>query len=235
MSVLDSEGNPVPETPFGKEIHGKVWPSALVNGLALTGSVTAENPISIRAGETVKDRPRDLAKEYDLSKPGTYTIRARRYDPSSKTEVVSNSLTITLTPASGRPKTSFTLTVIAEEDTVTAGGDISLLTEATNTSGREIVYDTSYLKDDVQVRDAEGNLAALTPSGRKYRVRLGTPGSLHNLQRLQPGCSIHGTVAAVQEFYDMSRPGDYTIQVSHFDEETKTWVKSNALTVTVTP
>jgi hypothetical protein len=39
----------------------------------------------------------------------------------------------------------------------------------------------------------------------------------------------------LKDFYDINRPGPYTIQVRRWDDETKTWVKSNTITVTVTP
>lgn len=39
----------------------------------------------------------------------------------------------------------------------------------------------------------------------------------------------------ISGLYDLSQPGNYTAQVSQFDYESKTWVKSNAITVTVVP
>jgi hypothetical protein len=185
-------------------------------------------------GETRKRTVHDLSKEYGLTKPGTYTIQARRSDTYSESQVESNILTITLVPAPERPKTSFTLTISTDEDTVAAGDKIPLLTDVTNTSDHEIVYDTAMSKLDIQVRDAQGNLAALTKGGREFRRQFGTGGSLYNLQHIKPGATVHTRVAGVQELYDVRRPGDYTVQVSQFDDETKTWVKSNILTVTVT-
>jgi hypothetical protein len=189
----------------------------------------------MRPGEARKGTPEDLSKEYDLSKPGRYTIQARRTDTYSECVVESNVLTITLVPAPERPKTSFTLTISTDEDTARAGDKIPLLTDVTNTSDHEIVYDTAMSKLDIQVRDAQGSLAALTEGGREFRRQFGTGGSLYNLQHIKPGATVHTRVPGVQELYDMRRPGDYTIQVSQFDGETKTWVKSNTITVTVTP
>jgi hypothetical protein len=45
----------------------------------------------------------------------------------------------------------------------------------------------------------------------------------------------HTQVIAVSDLYDLSQPGQYTIQVRRWDDETKTWVKSNTITVTVIP
>lgn len=236
ISVLDSDGKPVPETPYGREIHGKVWPSALLNGFARSGTVIGAPPIPpLHPGNTSKWAPENLSREYDMSKPGTYTVQARRTDADSEFAVESNALTVTLIPAAERPKTSFTLALIADEDTVRAGDKISLLTEVTNTSDHEIVYDMANTKLDVHVRDAQGNLASPLQGGREFRKQFGMGGSPQTLQRMKPGGSVYGRVGAVQELYDMKRPGDYTIQVSHFDDETKTWVKSNTITVTVAP
>jgi hypothetical protein len=236
ISVLDSEGKPVPETPYGRELHGKVWPSALINGFSRSGSLFAAPPIPpMRPGETRKETPHDVIREYDLSKPGTYTIQVRRSDPYSQSLVESNILTVTLVPAPERPKTSFTLTISTDEDTVRAGDKIPLTTDVTNRSDHDIVYDMAYSKLDIEVRDPQGNLAALTEGGREFRRQFGTAGSLYNRQYIKPGDTMPGGNVAIQAYYDMNRPGDYTIQVSQSDDETKTWVKSNILTVTVTP
>ena len=52
--------------------------------------------------------------------------------------------------------------------------------------------------------------------------------------RLLPGESWRDLIL-MKNLYDLSQPGQYTIQVRRWDDETKTWVKSNTLTVTVTP
>jgi hypothetical protein len=39
----------------------------------------------------------------------------------------------------------------------------------------------------------------------------------------------------VNELYDLSHPGKYTIQVQRMDPDSKVLVKSNTITVTVTP
>jgi len=38
----------------------------------------------------------------------------------------------------------------------------------------------------------------------------------------------------VKKFYDLTQPGDYTIQVERFDPATPTLVKSNAISIIVT-
>ena len=54
------------------------------------------------------------------------------------------------------------------------------------------------------------------------------------LVSLKPSQDWRNTLR-VSDLYDLSKPGQYTIQVRRWDDETKTWVKSNTITVTVTP
>jgi len=51
---------------------------------------------------------------------------------------------------------------------------------------------------------------------------------------LDPGKSVTNRVNVTQ-VYDLSRPGKYTIQVKQYDDESKSFVKPNKITVTVTP
>lgn len=43
------------------------------------------------------------------------------------------------------------------------------------------------------------------------------------------------TEIKLDEMYDLSAPGKYTVQVPHYDEDNKEDVKSNTVTITVTP
>ena len=101
--------------------------------------------------------------------------------------------------------------------------------------GHEIVVDSSVSKDDVEVRDAAGNLVPLTESGRRFREHLETGGKLQNPQHIKAGGHIGESFPDPRQLYDMSRPGEYSIQVSLYDDGTKIWVKSDTITVTVTP
>jgi hypothetical protein len=93
--ILNVEGKPVPLTEYGLKINhlespqdevgpGGYIPSAgkTVYGLLGPGKAIVEN--------------RTLSKEYDLSKPGKYTVQASRFD--GKTDVKSNTLTLTVMP-----------------------------------------------------------------------------------------------------------------------------------------
>jgi len=72
-----------------------------------------------------------------------------------------------------------------------------------------------------------------TPPKTKYAHGLGAGGS-GGYVRLDPGKTLVHSVN-VSKLYDLNPPGKYTIQFGRFDRETKTLVRSNTVTVTVTP
>jgi hypothetical protein len=87
IDVRDSGDKPVPETPYGLKMHGKDthgWRGGSVfAGTAHPGDKIEEELI--------------LSEEYDMSKPGDYTVQVVERNP--KFEVVkSNSITITIVP-----------------------------------------------------------------------------------------------------------------------------------------
>jgi hypothetical protein len=51
---------------------------------------------------------------------------------------------------------------------------------------------------------------------------------------MAPG-KVMNTVIGLDGVYDLSAPGEYNVQVSHYDEDNREEVKSNTLTVTITP
>jgi hypothetical protein len=237
IGVLDSEGKPVPETRYGMKLHGtepRPVPPRVDHPVPGPGG-GGLGPLPLHPGETTRSRwSGDLSREYDLSKAGTYMIQVRRWDPYSGSTVESNVLTVTLVgspPPPQRPATSFSLYITDDEDSVKPGDKIVVHIEVTNTSDHDIVYVPNSASVDIQIRDARGNLAPLTEAGREKRKQLGMPGG--NPHVIKPGDTLNLNVEA-DGLYDL-QPGDYTLQILQFDKETNTWVKSNALTITVTP
>jgi hypothetical protein len=93
------------------------------------------------------------------------------------------------------------------------------------------------LSYDIDVIDPEGKPAAETSYGRKVHgkeplthARISTVVS----GKLAPGKTMEEELY-VNNAFDLSRPGKYTIQVSQFDFLKKVEVKSNKVTVTVNP
>lgn len=81
-----SGNKPVPETPYGLKAHGK-------DSRPFVGSVFRA---AIKPGSVIKVEA-DLSKEYNLSKPGKYTVQAERWDDNTHQMVESNTITITVT------------------------------------------------------------------------------------------------------------------------------------------
>ncbi len=175
--------------------------------------------------------------EYDLSNAGTYTVRAWRPAFDGHPKLESNTLSITLTGSlpPERPKTPFRLRINTDEPTVEAGSKILVNEYLTNTSDHDIPIGPRTMKLDIKVRDAEGNLAPLTEAGRQFLKIYGQVDNTVITYTIPPGDTHEIGAVSVDGLYDMSRPGDYTIQILEFDDETDSWVKSNTITITVTP
>jgi hypothetical protein len=86
IQIRDSDGTPAPETERGKIIHRRAGPLAGGNGFLH----------DCKPGETFTEQS-DLSAEFELTKPGTYTVQASRYDSVSGQVVKSNTLTLTVT------------------------------------------------------------------------------------------------------------------------------------------
>jgi hypothetical protein len=90
--ILDSEGKPLPFTEYGLKIN-RPEPELGPGGYVLPAGKTVFGLLG--PGKAVVEK-RALSKEYDLSKPGEYSIQALRSD--GKTDVKSNIVTLTVTP-----------------------------------------------------------------------------------------------------------------------------------------
>ena len=103
IQVRDAEGKPVAETEYGKTIHARSLRPPRISDSKTPGKLTG-GPIggaimtALQPGGTVTEES-DLCKEFDLSKPGTYTVQAlnRSRDPDTGRIVTSNKVTFTIT------------------------------------------------------------------------------------------------------------------------------------------
>lgn len=181
----------------------------------------------------------DISKTHRLSHAGKYTVQARQFDRGTNTWVFSNTVTVDVAHPSQEPsspekaETPFTLSIASPQDTIKAGSEVSLLPEVLNTSDHVIVFDPIPSKLDIWVRDSQGNLAPLTRKGQEFRKHSDETGG--GALQMRPGDTAYLGEVMVDKLYDLTRPGKYTIQVSRVDDATKTWVKSNTITITVTP
>lgn len=137
---------------------------------------------------------------------------------------------------------SFALTISAAKGLMKAGSIVQIDVVVKNISPHDILLETNYTRpyvettDHVNIVDENGAKASETQFGR---AALGhSPGSgvtgKDVFMRLRISKSFTYQLK-ISELYDLSRPGKYTIQVERLDEESEAFVKSNTITVTVTP
>lgn len=130
----------------------------------------------------------------------------------------------------------FTLILEAEENPVKAGSEVKVEITLCNSSNRamHMSYGLSELDYAFEVRDSQDRIPPETEFARKSKGR-GYFSSDH-LFYLQLGESLPKAPLVVSKFYDLSRPGKYTIQVSRAvpKELGGGTIKSKAITITIT-
>jgi len=150
--------------------------------------------------------------------------------------------------AGAETKAPFSLTIGAVNSKVSAGSQIWILVALENISGHEISVYREYTPDQggfvytADVRDEKATAVPETKFNRRLQshdtpeefarepyVVLGSGGE----QGLGPGMRMTDRID-VSRLYDLSRPGTYTIQVQRLDLGSKTFVRSNKISVTVT-
>jgi hypothetical protein len=141
-------------------------------------------------------------------------------------------------------KPPFTLNIVPAEPIVKVGSSVFVDATVVNKSNHDIsvssTKDHAGYEYPIDVWDEKGATAPETKFGRAqnghetaedaneitvFDVGHGT---------LNPGKALSDRVN-VSLLYDLSHPGKYTIQFKRYDEESKSIVRSNKITVTVTP
>jgi hypothetical protein len=148
-------------------------------------------------------------------------------------------------------KAPYSITISTRQSTVKAGAEVKVGVTLTNTSDHQIYLARSMDRvsgedhAQVEILSENGNPPPETKYRRFLRGEDHEPGSHGQPPRPRIGSDISyrintgktlEDVIVVSKLYDLSKPGRYTIQVSRFDQTySKTWVKSNKITLTVTP
>lgn len=142
-------------------------------------------------------------------------------------------------------KGAFSLTIAAPKEPLKAEAELRLLVTITNTSNRKISFVTSpgptpedgFLYE-IDVRDEQGRPVALSSDLRGRDPRVPVNYGSRTARTLSPGESFIDQVT-VTRFYDLTRPGQYTISVSRSMPPRQNLgngtIKSNAITLTVAP
>jgi hypothetical protein len=142
-------------------------------------------------------------------------------------------------PPSQSVEPSFSVSIHPVQSIVKAGLPVEIEIEFTNTSSATIGYRhiAGRLPYMVDVRDAAGNRAPLTDRGRGVELEQADGGVTNGTMwaKVKPGQIIEDS-CVVSDLYDMSKTGDYLIQVRRGNAyPVHVIVKSNTVTVTVTP
>ena len=137
------------------------------------------------------------------------------------------------------PEESLKITIVAAQNSVMAGDPIKITVTMKNMSDHDITMvavgnnSKAELNYEIITRDKNGEMLNKTIYGKGLKG--GVAGS-RKLFTLKPGAEITET-SDINKLYDMSMPGEYIIQVEKElpASEGKGTVKSNTITVTVTP
>ena len=144
-------------------------------------------------------------------------------------------------------KPAFTLRVVPVEPNIKAGSKVLVDITLQNISGRTISSEGAWggegFEYPMHVWDEKGILAPETRYGRlknNHETAEDAAGPFQVLsykgvnRALGSGKSLTDRVN-VTYVYDLSKPGKYTIEIEQYDDESKNFVKSNKVTVIVTP
>jgi len=137
------------------------------------------------------------------------------------------------------PEESLKITIVAAQNSVNAGDPIEITVTMKNMSDHDITMvavgsnSKAELNYEIITRDKNGEMLNKTIYGKGLKG--GVAGS-RKLFTLKPGAEITET-SDINKLYDMSMPGEYIIQVEKElpASEGKGTIKSNTITVTVTP
>lgn len=253
VDVRDESGAIPPDTKFGRIFRYNEQGSPNVG--PGTFLISSGGFLLLQPGETRTDVI-DVGRLFDLSQPGRYTIQLERSDPNGDL-VKSNLLTITVTPSQNASSTAtasagqppFSLTIAPTAHSVQQGVPVGLWITTTNIADHNIVLWAEKAREEqagaayqVVVLNHEGLSQPETDFSRRMKSRTDIPREAKNELQwqnsgerlvLKPGESWKDTITA-NDLYSLKEPGEYTIYVQRFDPATKTMVKSNTITVTIT-
>jgi len=250
ISVVDGQGNVPPDTKLGRlvrywvESSPNVGRSSLMGGQGLTDEVKPGNSFT---------RVLDLGLFYDLSCIGKYTVRVREFPAGYSEPKTSNSTEVRIVASTTKPPVgtvptspaiSLSITRLPEQTKVAYGLRADMVTK--NTSDHPIVIRMEEASKDqvgsiykVSMHDEKGESLAETPYGLESgnandavpAVKVPHPAGTY--LRLLPGESWADTIL-LNKVLNLSRSGQYTIQVRRWDGQTRTWAVSDSVKTSVT-
>jgi hypothetical protein len=235
VMVYDAEGKRVPETEYGRLIYGRRFKSG--GGKAMCCS-------NWQSGEGIMEES-DLNREFDLSKPGSYTVIGQRLDKESKSIVESNRVSFQVVAGVRGAQTSapsFTLEAAMPATPIPAGSSIPLTTTVTNTSTYDVPILVEYRRGfpdqvrgriAVEVVDAQGQPVPRTEYGESIRLE---PGYFQQRGPIALTLKPAGTYreeADLGKAFELQAPGTYTVEAQKRDQVSGAIIRSNKITFRV--
>jgi len=228
IAVRDPKGNPVPRTPAWENVkHPYVLSSNVYFPIKPGGSQTFQVLLN---------------RVFNLTRSGRYTVQATREDVPSGVTARSNSVAFTVPwPVTRRvAHPSFSVALSAPLESIRSGWQIPISIVVRNNSARSPLL-AMWIEPDqglddfgagFEVTTSDGRAAQLTNKGVAYRDRDKIPEGSFVLAPLPPGRTLE-QIRRLGDLFDVSKPGQYTIQVALNDPLSGRVVKSNAVNVTV--
>ena len=234
FDVRDSAGNPA-LTRRGRAV---LLGEGLGPGDTPPGSLRGR---MIEPGKSMEFRERVPADVFDLTKPGKYTVQT--IQPWTSEGLRSNPVTVTVVEGATPyvapvpvPPISVTIRAVGGSS-VPSGGQITLEVTTKNISKHWTNQRTARDKKDLQrffrvdVQDSQGGTPPETDFGRRVGNREDVPPVYTGRENVsdESGTTYQlgeerTDLVTVNDLHDLSKPGQYSIQVRRWDDETKTWV-----------
>jgi hypothetical protein len=251
LEVHDENGNEPPDTKLRRRF--RIVPEHSPNVAVEETLVGTLGLGTLKPGE-VKTFVIDVDGWYDFSRPGTYTMQVVRTTEKGQIWLKSNTITVTVVPSvTAQPRLSMAQTPLTQPPfslTITMdsniGSPVGLTIRTKNISDHRILLRTEEASKEhagsiykIDVRDRAGASPADTDFGRltKNRDESPLPSISSTTPRgggvslsLKPGEQWADTLM-LRTVYTPNEADLYTMQVRRWDDETKTWVKSNIVKV----
>jgi hypothetical protein len=233
IEIRDLSGVQVPMTPAGERI-----------ARGPTGGSVFSAPL--KPGRTLRT-DLILNRVFDLSRPGEYRVEVSTHDGGLL--VKARPLTLTLPATPRRTKHArhhpFSIAITTPFATTKGGWQIPVSVAVKNVSQQELrlavwdgrnpdatIHEPDEFGSGIKVTDRGGKPAPLTRKGEEYLHRTAIPNGGFLLEAIRPGRVLQ-EIRCIGSLIDITKPGNYAIQVELTDPTGGEVVKSNKLTVAV--
>jgi len=130
------------------------------------------------------------------------------------------------------------VTISGPAEAVKVGSQVKIKVVLKNISSHELGISKAVgpgeFDYELDIRDDKGIKVAHTKYGRDISPEEGGGISDNTIiVPLPPGGTETNTIT-ISKIHDMSRPGRYTVQVRRYEGDSKSWINSNTITVTIT-